>query len=247
MVSSKRRARSVDKGSVVYAVGDIHGRADLLERLLADIHTDAASRPQPRKVLVCLGDYVDRGPESRRVVDLLIGARERGVEAIFLKGNHEELMLRFLESAAGGPLWMGNGGAATLHSYGVYVSAHPASDPEHLEYFRRQLQDRLPSAHRKFFERLRLYHQEGDYLFVHAGIRPGIALTEQADDDLVWIRREFTSSDADFGKVVVHGHSISRAPVVKDNRIGIDTGAFASGILTCLVLWCENRSFIQTH
>ena len=238
------RKPSVGAGAVVYAVGDVHGRADLLDRLLARVREDAATRPERRKVLVFLGDYVDRGPDSRRVIDLLAAEDPYGPERVFLKGNHEDAMLGFLAAPETGIQWLGFGGAATLRSYGVDPSAaHIDGD---LDRLRRELARALPRSHRRFLDRLALCHEEGDYLFVHAGVRPGIPLDRQDPDDLIWIRGAFLESREDFGKTVVHGHSIAPRPELRANRIGIDTGAFATGVLTCLVLRGARRAFIQT-
>ena len=233
-------------GTAVYAVGDIHGRADLLERLHEQIAADAATRPERRKVLVYLGDYVDRGMQSRDVIDLLLDPPEDGLQRVHLKGNHEDAMLQFLESTEIGPSWLAFGGDATLFSYGIDVFGQAPDGVDKLEHIRLQLLERLPQAHRRFLESLSLYHVEGDYCFVHAGLRPGVPLEKQTPEDMMWIRDDFLYSRREFGGVVVHGHSIESEPVVMKNRIGIDTGAFATGVLTCLVLAGEQRSFLQT-
>ena len=181
----------VPAGHVVYAVGDIHGRADLLALLLDQIKADAAaSVGAKKKTLVFVGDYIDRGPESRRVVDLLLGALPTGFDAHFLKGNHEEMMFEFLEDPSSLRYWLGNGGAATLESYGVDVTGlrRDAAKPE---AWRDAFLSALPEQHRRFFESLELTASFGDYLFVHAGIRPGVPLKAQNPQDLIWIRGEF--------------------------------------------------------
>ena len=233
-------------GTVVYAIGDIHGRADLL----ADIHERVAAHAltvEPaRKVVVYLGDYVDRGPQSREVVDLLIAAPLSGFEAVYLKGNHEDAMLRFLEDTAIGPSWFSFGGTATLASYGVDLDAKPPALQNGLGHIQAELRERLPPDHRRFFEGLELSHTEGGYFFTHAGVKPGVALGEQHPDDLIWIRDVFLKSRQDFGAVVVHGHSISRQPEFRANRIGIDTGAVFTGVLTCLAMVGQERHVLQT-
>jgi len=236
----------VTADSVVYAVGDIHGRADLLDRLHEKIAADAAGRPQPRRVLVYLGDYVDRGLESRQVIDRLIAPPDDGFERVFLKGNHEDAMLQFLDDVAIGASWMGFGGDATLYSYGVDVYGTPPEGADRLEHIQGQLRAALPDDHRAFLEGLVTSHDEGDYMFVHAGVRPGVPLHMQSAADLMWIRDDFLYSRKDFGKVVVHGHSIETKPVVQANRIGIDTGAFATGVLTALALQGTERAFLST-
>jgi serine/threonine protein phosphatase 1 len=237
-------APEVPPGSRVYAFGDIHGRVDLLRQLHALVHDDAWRRQAPRNVAVYLGDYIDRGEESPAVIDLLLDAPLPGFETVLLKGNHEESLLRFLEDVSIGPSWMLYGGQETLAAYGVRPPS-PGREGE-LERAQRELRLKLPPRHLRFFNDLKLTHEEGDYLFAHAGVRPGVPLDQQDAQDLMWIRDEFLFSDAEFGKIVVHGHTISERPDVQRNRIGIDTGAFASGRLTCLVLEGADWSFLQT-
>ncbi|HYM01590.1 MAG TPA: metallophosphoesterase family protein [Stellaceae bacterium] len=239
------KAPRVQAGTRLYAIGDIHGRADLLKALHSLICEDAGRHHATRNVVVYLGDYVDRGPQSRDVVDLLLDEPLPNFEAVHLKGNHEDSMLRFLAKPSVGPAWISYGGAATLISYDVSPPETTAS-PAELARAQAELARRLPERHRKFLGSLPLTHTEGDYFFVHAGVRPGVAIDQQAEQDLLWIRSEFLSSDKDFGKVVVHGHSITERPDVQRNRIGIDTGAFASDTLTCLVLEDTDCSFLQT-
>jgi serine/threonine protein phosphatase 1 len=233
-------------GRRVYAVGDIHGRADLLERLHARISDDAtaAAADGVQAVVVYLGDYVDRGAQSRDVIDILSGDPLPGFERIFLKGNHEDMMLRFLAGPAD-PLWLFNGGTQTLASYDAMGSSLETGHWD-LEGMRRRLAAALPASHLEFLRSLRLAHEEGDYLFVHAGVRPGRPLAEQNGEDLMWIRGPFLGASAPFGRFVVHGHTITSQPEVRTNRIGIDTGAFFSDVLTCLVLEGDRRRFLQT-
>ncbi|HEY0836943.1 MAG TPA: metallophosphoesterase family protein [Azospirillum sp.] len=233
---------------LVYAIGDIHGRADLLDQTLERIAADAARLPDHARYVVYLGDYVDRGPDSARVIERLLAGPPPGFGAIHLKGNHEVALLDFLNDVRIGPTWFaeGIGGGATLASYGVLPPADPA-DPDHLTAAQAQFRAALPPAHRAFLTKdLRTHVTIGDYLFVHAGIRPGVPLAEQREEDLLWIRREFLNSTADHGKVVVHGHTIAPEPEVRANRIGIDTGAYATGRLTCLVLEGAERRFLGT-
>ena len=235
----------VPAGTRVYAIGDIHGCLELLRALLDRVRQHAAAHPARRNVVVYLGDYVDRGTHSRGVVDLLLGEPLPGFTSVFLKGNHEDSLVRFLSDAEAGPQWFTYGGAATLYSYGVRPPQLNA-DLEDLLRAQREFTQKLPQQHLAFFDRLSLMHIEGDYAVVHAGIRPRIALERQETQDLLWIRDEFLQSSVDFGKIIVHGHSISEAPIVRPNRIGIDTGAFASGRLTCLVLDAGERAFLAT-
>ncbi|MHA1112880.1 MAG: metallophosphoesterase [Alphaproteobacteria bacterium] len=242
-----RRARP-PAGTRVYAVGDIHGRADLLDELHRMIAEDAAGVAAARRVVVYLGDYIDRGFESRRVLDILIDAPLDGFEAVHLLGNHEQALLDFLADVGTGPAWMSFGGDATLVSYAVGLPAK-LDRRSRLEVARADLKRRLPDAHLDFLRNLALYHVEGDYLFVHAGIRPGVALEKQSREDMIWIRDAFLNSSVDHGRIVVHGHTIHPdlgAPDMQTNRIGIDTGAYASGRLTCLVLDGAQRRFLQT-
>ena len=232
-------------GSRVYAIGDIHGCIEPLRRLHRLIHAHAADRPATRNVIVYLGDYVDRGPHSRVVIDVLRESAPPGFERVYLKGNHEESLLQFLADAQHGPQWFSYGGDATLHSYGVEAPRSPL-DRAGLARAQREFAQNLPPEHHDFFRRLGLMHVEDDYVFVHAGVRPGVPLEAQDPDDLLWIREEFLRSDAEFGKIVVHGHSISEMPTVRHNRIGIDTGAFAGGPLTCLVLEGTTRAFLSS-
>ena len=237
------RAPSVPPGRRVYAIGDIHGRLDLLRELHGRIAHDGAGFDGERTV-VYLGDYIDRGPASREVIDELLDAPLPGFAAVHLLGNHEQTLLDFLlypQQAAG---WLTWGGRETLQSYGV----RPPLDfmRADVEQLRDEFQARLPDRHLAFFRGMPLTHADGDYLFVHAGIRPGVPLQEQSDSDLLWIRRDFTASDEDLGCVVVHGHSISEEVELRPNRIGIDTGAFYTGVLTCLVLEGAERRLLQT-
>jgi serine/threonine protein phosphatase 1 len=236
----------VPPGVCVYAVGDIHGRADLLRILHDQIAADAESlTPGTDKLVVYVGDYVDRGLESRKVLDLLIDQPLAEFRAIYLLGNHDAWLLSFLIDANIGPTWLRFGGDATLHSYGVRL--RPSSDhPEHYEVLQAELRERLPRRHVEFLEDLELSYETGDYLFVHAGVRPSVPLDRQAVDDLLWIREPFLSWRRDLGKVIVHGHTVEAEPAVRANRIGIDTGACWTGCLTCLVLEEGSYRFIST-
>lgn len=241
----RRPQYALPPGTRVYAVGDIHGRADLLARLHALIRRDAAASAAERNVLIHVGDYVDRGLQSRQVLEMLAGDAMPGFERVDLIGNHDAWMLRFLDDPAIAPAWLANGGLETLLSYGVGRAADAAPDERHAR-MSRDLAAALPAAHLDFLRNLQRTHREGDYVFVHAGIRPGVALDDQEPDDLLWIREPFLDDDRDHGLVVVHGHTIAERPEVFDNRIGIDTGAFATGRLTCLVLEGADHRFLQT-
>jgi len=234
----------VPAGSRIYAIGDVHGRADLLERLRTVIVEDAKWRPIARKVVVYLGDYVDRGPDSRGVIDMLVREKLPGFESVFLKGNHEDSLLQFLTDPGITPAWMAYGGEATLYSYGMRPP--DSRRVEDVLAAQKTFIQALPPEHLAFLKALKLVHMEGDYAFVHAGFREGVPIEFQDPQDMMWIRDEFLFSDADFGKVAVHGHTITERPDIRPNRIGIDTGAFATGTLTCLVLEGTERRFLAT-
>jgi diadenosine tetraphosphatase ApaH/serine/threonine PP2A family protein phosphatase len=226
-------------GMGVYAIGDIHGRLDLLEELLAKIRADADAS---RNTLVFLGDYIDRGPRSKQVIDCLIGLAWPGWDFVALRGNHEQIVLDFLQDAGAYDIWRDFGGDETLRSYGV----KPPAGREDYARAREEFAAAFPPAHLAFFESLPLSYEVGEYLFVHAGVRPGVAIDDQSPEDMLWIRGEFLNWNEPFEKVVVHGHSPSRQPVVKANRIGVDTGAFATGRLTAVALKGEEVAFLSS-
>jgi len=228
-------ASRVPPGVRAYAIGDIHGRLDLLEIAHAKIVADARNAPEERRVVSYLGDYIDRGPDSAPTIDRLIAGPPEGFEAVHLIGNHEDTLIRFLDDVRLGPQWLGFGGMATLQSYGVRRPSS-GSNRERWEALRLAMRAALPPAHLAFLRALRPWYALGDYLVVHAGVRPGLPIERQNPEDLIWIRDAFLESDADFGAVVVHGHSPIREPEIRANRINIDTGACFTGRLTCLVL-----------
>lgn len=224
-------------GLRVYAVGDVHGCLDRLIALHDAIAADLAARPASNTILIHLGDYIDRGPDSAGVIALLCrGDGPLSVShTINLMGNHEDLMLAAITSRTeeAGALWLMNGGGETLASWGLTRSPRAAI-----------WADAIPPDHLAFTATLRLTHTVGPYVFVHAGIRPGTPLGQQERQDLLWIREPFLSSPADHGAVIVHGHTPRPAPQVLPNRIGIDTGAVMGGRLTCLVLENDRLGFI---
>lgn len=234
---------------MVYAIGDIHGSSDLLGTLLHGIEQDCGQRPHQRTVVVFLGDYLSRGSDSRAVVNRIMSWRpqtEGKIEIITLSGNHEELALRYLHGELeAGRQWFDHDGLDALAHYGVIAPDAAARDDASLLALRDRFAQALPPQHLAFFQKLAVNHREQDYHFVHAGVRPGVVLTQQSAHDQIWIRKRFLESELDHGAVVVHGHSISANPVVRHNRIGIDTGAPASGVLTCLVLAGAQRAFLQ--
>lgn len=237
--ASKAKTASTG-GRVVYAVGDVHGRLDLLDDLLDAVAADFAGLGrQDRPVLVFVGDYIDRGADSAGVIDRVealkaVSGGASGFEVRALMGNHEQTLLQFLDDPEGGPVWAEFGGGETLASYGV---ARPAGrDPEAWRAAQEQFQRNLPSRHLAFLRQLELSALYGDYLFVHAGVRPGRALAEQDPQDLLWIRGDFLHQPHGLGLVVVHGHTPDEEPFVGPHRINVDTGAYATGVLTAVRL-----------
>lgn len=235
-------------GRILYAVGDVHGRLDALEGLLKAISQDLSQSALTEKAaLIFLGDYVDRGSQSRDVIDTLIGLQSVGeIEVIMLFGNHEQTLLNFLTDAGVGPSWAEYGGGATLASYGVEAPRLGASSEE-WEATRTAFAAALPPTHLTFFQSLELIRVIGDFAFVHAGLRPGVAISDQSRHDLLWIRDEFTKSHARHEKVVVHGHTPADAPYDSATRIGVDTGAYATGVLSAVRLMGSSRRFLTTN
>jgi serine/threonine protein phosphatase 1 len=230
-VETARRKSCVPDGVVVYAVGDIHGQDHLLTSLLAHIHADAEQHGHDRRVLVFVGDYVDRGSASRSVVDRVVAGFPM-FETIALKGNHEQMLLNFLSDPELWPIYRRLGGAETLMSYGVDgdlifdAGVAPAA-------IRDSFLAVLPPAHHDFLRSLSLSYDCGDYHFVHAGVRPGVPLHLQTEEDRLWIRDQFlTAGDVFGGRVIVHGHTPTRDPEDLGFRVGIDTGAYMTGRLT---------------
>ena len=227
-------------GIRVYAIGDIHGRADLLKNVFGAIDHHLARAGPARALHVFLGDYIDRGPASRQTIDLLI-ERGRSHESIFLKGNHEAFLFEVLQDTSKLNLWKEYGGFQTLMSYGLAPSMKPDQDEQ--RQLVQALVNGMPPDHRRFFGGLRPSFVCGDFFFAHAGVKPGVPLQRQREADLLWIREEFLESEEDFGKVIVHGHTPVIKAEIRPNRINIDTGAYATGILTLLTIEGE-RLFV---
>jgi serine/threonine protein phosphatase 1 len=232
-------------GMRAYAIGDVHGCLDQLRELLTAIEADNAARPRCTSYVILLGDLIDRGPESRGVVELLRTYTPPGMQPVFIKGNHEEFLLRAMDGDPGvlHP-WLEYGGRECAESYGIDPGRLVALEEEDAAVLLREC---VPDAHRQFLDGFADTFRFGDYLFVHAGIRPGIPLESQVPADLRWIRQPFLSDTADHGLVIVHGHTISDCADVRPNRIGIDTGAYRGGPLTALAIEGAERRLFQTN
>lgn len=234
---------TVPEGIRVYAVGDIHGRDDLLAELLDSIRDHAGERGG-QNCLIFLGDYVDRGLESKAVIERLLDLDFAGWDIVWLRGNHDQTVLDFLDDPAVYRAWRSFGAAETLVSYGVMPPKF--DNDEAYTQARDAFVANCPERHLEFLRSLKYSHILGDYMFVHAGVRPGVPLAQQSPEDMMWIRDDFLMSQRAFGKVVVHGHSPTELPVRRFNRIGVDTGAYATGRLTAAVLEGETCDFLST-
>jgi serine/threonine protein phosphatase 1 len=239
--SSPRKKPRVPDGIRIYAVGDIHGRADLLDGVLERIDADLAKNPFSLGIEVFLGDYIDRGPASREVIDQLV-ARNRTYRSVFLKGNHETFLTSFATNPSILEDWRRLGGFETLMSYGIALETNTNADTQ--AKLAGAFDQALPDSHRQFFGHLKSAFICGDFFFVHAGVRPGIPLSKQREEDLLWIRRDFLLCEEEFSKIIVHGHTPVPEPDIRPNRINIDTGAYATGRLTCLKLEDDRIDFI---
>ncbi len=239
---SRRRRR--EPGRRVYAVGDIHGRLDLLVTLEGLIRRDLAGAPPAHSCLVFLGDYVDRGPASREVIDHLLERPPLCNEQVFLRGNHEQVLLDVLSSANRLEEWVSFGGMETLASYGIKprlsLGAEAAADVQ------REFAARFPAPHLAFLNATRLTFETPNHFFVHAGIDPRRSLEQQRPSDLMWIREPFLASTKQYPKIIVHGHTPVRRAEIHPNRINIDTGAFVTGRLTCAVIDDTACRFLHT-
>lgn len=235
---------AVPDDMILYAIGDIHGHSGLLRVLIDRIVDHAGVHARGRRpVLIYLGDYIDRGPDSRGTVDLVLDP-PRGFAVHALLGNHEQAMLAFLDDPEAGQHWV-RWSPSTLSSYGLPRAAAAVSDEAGRRDLRDALLAALPVAHLDFYRGLAAMTVYGGYAFVHAGVRPGVPLHAQTSDDLVWIREPFLDWPAPFEKVIVHGHSINDRPVIRRNRIGIDTGAYSTGVLTALALAGDEMEVLQ--
>lgn len=222
------------EGRIGYAIGDVHGCADLLRGMLDTIEERAASeqREGGSPIVVFLGDYVDRGPDSAKVLDLLIGGRPANCERRYLRGNHEQAMVSFMDNPIANKRWVLHGGAETMMSYGVAPPSLARASDEDWALAAAALKDKVPPAHLQFLAGLERYIEFGGYAFVHAGVDAGVALADQPDEVLYWTRTQFIGDKRRFSHVVVHGHTPADRPYRDKRRIGVDTGAYASGALT---------------
>jgi len=238
----RQRRPLLPAGTRVYAIGDIHGRLDLLEALIAAIENDVLQYPVANSICVFVGDYIDRGKHSRETIDRLIEYGQQR-NCVFLKGNHEQLALSSLRDPSTFESWLRVGGREALISYGVAVETNCLA--KQIPSMQAAFHDALPSHHFSFFRKLQTSFEAGDYFFVHAGVRPEIDLARQKDEDMLWIRSLFLNSAHDYGKIIVHGHTPMMEVEVRPNRINIDTGAFATGRLTCLVIEGQELSLLE--
>ncbi len=236
------RRYAIPRGMRVYAIGDVHGRMDLLLDLIARIRADDRVRGPAETGLIMLGDLIDRGPESAQVLEYLIRGGPGFAWTRYLMGNHEDAFLTSVNDDSVAADWLRYGGLETLESYGVTPAALINRGIE----LATEMDEKIPLRHYNFVRRFEDYVQIGDYLFVHAGIRPGIPIERQKRRDLYWIRKDFLSDQTDHGLIVVHGHTISERPEVRDNRIGIDTGAYCSNRLTALGLEDDLQWFLSS-
>lgn len=235
--------RALPPAERIYAIGDIHGRSDCLDTLIAAIDADDSARGPARTTLVFLGDLTDRGPDSRGVVERLIayGAARR---CVFLMGNHEEVLINAWEGDDSSTrLFHRIGGRATMLSYGVDPATYDAADIGELTSL---IGEHVPTAHIAFLRRFQDCHRAGDYLFVHAGVKPGVDLEDQNPTDMRWIRNAFLDDTREHGALVVHGHSIAPGVDENPNRIGIDTGAYESGVLTAIGIEGTTRWYLSS-
>jgi len=236
---------SVPPGYRVYAIGDIHGRLDLLDDALARIEADNDGRAPAQVIIVFLGDLIDRGPSSAQVIERARSYRRPGFRTVFIGGNHEEVLLRLLRGESRFLQdWLRFGGAECARSYGISSTALKRTDPDRAVEV---LREKIPKADQEFLESFVDTFRIGSYLFVHAGVRPGVPLPEQKQSDLRWIRHPFLDNDDDHGFIVVHGHTIAEQIDVRGNRIGLDTGAYRTGVLTTMGMEGGERWFLQTQ
>jgi serine/threonine protein phosphatase 1 len=245
LLGGRRAAPRTAPGERLYVVGDVHGRPDLLERIFAEIeHDDARRGPVVRRHIVMVGDIVDRGPDPRAAMQVLEAAQQRLPDLVALLGNHEEMLLRAMRGDEGTIRgWMRVGGAETAESFGVA----PLAEGVDAVPFVSALNRAVPEAWERWMQLWPLTFRSGDYFICHAGIRPGVALARQSRNDLLWAREAFLMDTRDHGAVIVHGHTISEEVELRPNRIGLDTGAYRSGVLSAVCLDGADVAVLAVH
>ena len=232
-------------GLRIYCIGDVHGREDLLQQVHDNI-LDDVSDYTGRKIVIYLGDYIDRGERSKQVIELLLSHPLSDFESIHLRGNHEQSLLDFLIEPDIGQAWFKYGGLQTLVSYGIRYNKIPTSTKD-MQELQTELKERLPDSHLEFLKKTLIFHSFGSYYFVHAGVNPRLSLEQQQPDDQLWIREDFIHHTKAYEKIIIHGHTITDEPDFQHNRIGLDTGAYQSGKLSCLVLENDSQRILQTN
>ncbi|MEP4034687.1 metallophosphoesterase family protein [Roseibium polysiphoniae] len=234
--------QAIPQGLRYYVVGDIHGCADLLNQIQQQISADLIEHPIDQAIEVYLGDYIDRGPSSREVIENLASLPEDNRERICLMGNHESLLLNFLADPSVLNRWKQVGGLETLHSYGI----ERPTDETDATTVQSSLRAAMPPHHLHFFRTLKTMHLNHGHAFVHAGVRPGVPLDGQSEEDCLWIRNEFLDYIGSFGARIIHGHTPQDKVDVRPNRINIDTGAYITGKLTCARINAAGIQYLQT-
>ena len=231
---------------MIYAVGDIHGRADLLDVMIGLITSDIQKSGAAEAEVVFLGDYVDRGLQTKRVIDTLIALADNApFKATMLRGNHDQYLLEFTRAPSTWTMWRRLGGAATMQSYGVSPPG-PEADQKELDAVAQELRHKIGDRHLEFLKATELFRAIGDYVFVHAGVKPGVPLERQEPRDLMGIRGEFLdAADPMPGKLVIYGHTPVDSPKIQEGKLGIDTGAYASGVLTAVRIHEDKLTLIQ--
>ena len=232
--------------TVLYAIGDLHGHYSAYKMLYTLIEIEASKRPDLKHIVIFLGDYIDRGPDSSKIIESLRNLKSDAIQNVFLIGNHEYSFLEYMKDPHANEQWLQFGGIQTVQSYGCLINDGPIL-PSEIEVLQKKLNSRVPKEHLNFLNSLDHMSIYGDYAFVHAGIRPGLPLSEQKNEDLRFIREPFLSWEEPHEKCIIHGHSITKEPEIKQNRINVDTGLYKFGTLTCCVLKDETVSLIQVQ
>ena len=231
----------------IYAIGDVHGHVDLLEKLYQKITADLNQSPVPQYKIVFLGDYIDRGPDSAGCVEYLINLTDGNKDVVCLKGNHEDKLEKFLRNPLStADSFFTYGGVETAESYNVSMAGYRGEKEKTIQICE-ELNSRIPAHHKEFYAKLVTEVSFGDYLFVHAGVRPGVPLDQQSSHDLMWIRYEFIAHRGYYEKVIVHGHTPAFPMEILPNRINVDTHAYDTGVLSCIVLQDKEHRVIEAR